>query len=368
MGGLVPRVRRIAVLRANGVGDLMFALPALDALKRAYPRAELVLLGAPWHRAFLSGRPGPVDRVEVVPAGPGIRDHEAPTGDPAELERFLAARRAEGYDLALQMHGGGRDSNKLVAALGARVSAGSRTPDAPPLDRWVPYVYLQHEVHRYLEIAGLVGAEPRGLEPRLAVTAADRAEAAGALPDDRRPLAVLHPGASDPRRRWPASSFAVVGDALARAGATVALSGVAAEAEAVAAVRARMAAPALDLCGRVSLGGLAGLLEHSAVLVSNDSGPLHLAAAVGAPTVGIFWTVNLANGAPPFRARHRPFVSHRLTCPECGRDGRRERCPHDRSLVADVDAAEVAAAARELIGAPVQDPAALARALDWRVL
>src|SRR3989442_10772331 len=63
----VPGVARIAVLRANAVGDFIFTLPALAAVKAAYPGAELVLLGAPWHERFLSGRPGPVDRVLVVP-------------------------------------------------------------------------------------------------------------------------------------------------------------------------------------------------------------------------------------------------------------------------------------------------------------
>lgn len=60
-------VRRIAVLRANAIGDLVFALPALDALRAAYHQAEIVLLGLPWHADFLAGRPGPIDRVEVVP-------------------------------------------------------------------------------------------------------------------------------------------------------------------------------------------------------------------------------------------------------------------------------------------------------------
>jgi ADP-heptose:LPS heptosyltransferase len=63
----VPGVRRIAVLRANALGDFIFALPALEALRAAYPQAEIVLLAKKWHATFLQGRPGPVDRVVVVP-------------------------------------------------------------------------------------------------------------------------------------------------------------------------------------------------------------------------------------------------------------------------------------------------------------
>ena len=157
-------------------------------------------------------------------------------GAPAALERFFAAMRAERFDLALQLHGGGRFSNPFVRRLGARVTAGSRTPDAEPLDRWLPYVYLQPEVARYLELAGLVGAPPVTLAPRLSVTAADRAEAAVAVGDDG-PLVVLHPGASDPRRRWAPQRFAAVGDALADEGATVAVTATRSERSVVDAAR-----------------------------------------------------------------------------------------------------------------------------------
>ena len=77
----LPDVRRIAVLRANALGDFIFTLPALDALRCAYPSAEIVLLGAPWHAKLWRDRPGPVDRVLVVPPAPGIR-----TPDPGEPE------------------------------------------------------------------------------------------------------------------------------------------------------------------------------------------------------------------------------------------------------------------------------------------
>ncbi|MCK1835355.1 glycosyltransferase family 9 protein, partial [Micromonospora sp. R42003] len=180
VGERVPDVERIAVLRANALGDFIFVLPALDALRSAYPSAEIVLLGAPWHAALWRDRPGPVDRVLVVPAAPGIRD-PGPGESPGDVPGFLAAARAERFDLALQVHGGGANSNPLVAGLGARVTAGLRAEGAPPLDRWLRYVYYQHEVIRYLEVAALVGAPATTITPSLAVTAADRAEAAAVL-------------------------------------------------------------------------------------------------------------------------------------------------------------------------------------------
>ena len=102
----LPDVRRIAVLRANALGDFIFALPALDALRSAYPSAEIVLLGAPWHAKLWRDRPGPVDRVLVVPPAPGIRTPEP--GEPeSSMDDFLAAAAGAEFDLAVQIHGGG---------------------------------------------------------------------------------------------------------------------------------------------------------------------------------------------------------------------------------------------------------------------
>ena len=170
----VPGVRRIAVLRANALGDLVFALPALESLRAAYPEAEIVLLGRAWHRAFLARRPAPVDRV--IPVPPGAIGDEPQRMDDARRKTFMDSLRAERFDIALQMHGGGRHSNPFVRAMGARLTAGPATPDAPPLDRVIPYVYYQSEYARCLEIVGLAGARPAGLRPRLAVTDADRAD------------------------------------------------------------------------------------------------------------------------------------------------------------------------------------------------
>jgi ADP-heptose:LPS heptosyltransferase len=351
--GWIPGVRKIAVLRANAIGDFIFTLPAFEALRAAYPQAEIVLLGQHWHNGFLANRPGPIDRVVVVPPSKGVygiagREEETEE-DPAELDRFFAGMRRESFDLAIQMHGGGRYSNPFVLRLGARFSVGMKTPEAPPLDRWIPYIYYQSEYLRYLEVVGLVGAKPVTVEPHIQVTGRDLAESLQAVPDTRRPLVVLHPGAGDPRRRWPAENFAALGDALAGEGALVLVTGTQVESDVAAAVITNMQVEAVNLCGRISLEALAGLFSRSQVVISNDSGPLHLAGAIGTPTVGIYWCGNSILAQPPLRKRNRLIISWRLECPVCGCSIIYSPCKHIFSYVDEVKVEDVLEAAREFV-------------------
>ena len=354
-GGVVAGVGKIAVLRANALGDLLFAVPALEALRAAYPSAEIVLLARDWHAEFVPGRIPAVDRVVAVPNAEGIWAPPGEAAGGAELHQFFARMQEERFDLALQLHGGGRNSNPFVRRLGARVTAGLRTPDAEPPDRWVPYFYYQSEVLRLLEAVATVGATPVRLEPRLTVLEADRAEADEHL-EGSGPFVTLHPGATDGRRRWPAERFAAVGHALATEGARVLVTGAAEEADIVGQVVADMEVPALGLAGALSTGGLAGVLSRCVVVVSNDTGPLHLAAAVGAATVGIYWCGNLINAGPLTRARHRPGISWRLHCPACGTDCISGECEHEDSFVADVPLEEVRESALDLLRSADESP------------
>jgi hypothetical protein len=107
---------------------------------------------------------------------------------------------------------------------------------------------------------------------------------------------------------------------------------------------------ATDLTGQLGLGGLAGLLKQTTLLVGNDSGPRHLAAAVGTATVAVHWGVSLGSYGPLYRARHRAPTAWRLHCPICGANGLQEDCRpfHEASFVADVTVDEVLA---EAVGA-----------------
>src|SRR6185312_15611981 len=167
------------------------------------------------------------------------------------------------------------------------------------------------------EIAALAGATTSRLEPRIEVTETDEAEAAPILEIIKgKPYVVIHSGADDERRIWPAGKFAEVSDALTDRGYGIILTGTSKEERTVARIAQAMRHEALP-CTSLKLGGLAALLRKSGLVISNDTGPLHLARAVGADTVGIFWAPNVLNWGPPNRMRHRLAISWQLECPQC---------------------------------------------------
>lgn len=354
-------VRRIAVLRGGGLGDLVFAFPAIAALAAAYPGAEVTLLGSPSHVALLGDRPGPIDAVEVLPVVPGVGDSSGTEVDDAATEAFVARMRERRFDLAVQVHGGGRNSNPFLLRLGARHTVGTRTPDAEPLERTIPYVYYQHEVLRALEVVALAGAastDARVLEPTEAELS--RGRALLGRDADERPVVVIHPGATDPRRRWPAERFGELAARLVAEGARVVVVGDASDAEAGATI-VEVAGRAsgrpddvVSLADRLSLSDLVGVLADADLVVADDSGPRHLAESLGTPTSAIFWFGNVINAGALGRTHHRIAMSYRTTCPVCHTDITQvgwtaERCEHDDSVVADVTLDEVWANTVELL-------------------
>ncbi|RPJ51920.1 MAG: glycosyltransferase family 9 protein [Chloroflexi bacterium] len=343
---IFPGVNKIAVLRATALGDMIFALPALKALHCAYPQAEIVYLGRDWHAGFLPGRLPGVKRVVAVPPVKCIEQlAQGLVIDPAAEADFFGRMQAENFDLALQMHGAGEFSNPFVLKLGARFSAGLRSPKAPPLDRWIPFGYYQNEVIRLLEVAALAGANTvsTSLQPCLPVLDADLAAAAPFLDGLRRPFAVIHPGSTDPRRCWSPEKFATVADWIAGQGLEIILTGQGEDGARIQAVQENMRAHALNLCDRLSLPALTGLLSHSALFVGNDSGPLHLALAVGAQAVGLFWVEYILNSMPLLRGNFYPLISWQRQCPRCGRfldkaeaDHPAGPCTHYVSLIEEI--------------------------------
>lgn len=371
-GNLPPALpfspRKIAVLHAKALGDFIVILPALDAIKETYPDAELILLAKPWVKAFLGGRPSPVDRVIGIPPLAGVngpvesKDRACDTNGCAclrEVDRFSQAMQGEKLDVVIHMQGDGKSVNPFINKFAARVTAGMCNPPAESLDRSIPYVHYQSEILRNLEVAALIGAHTTstGFEPRIEVTESDERKAKPVRQLIKgKPYVIIHPGADDFRRVWPAARFAEIGNYLANKGYEVVVTGTPKEEEGILDVTRSINRSAIP-CTWLGLGSLAALLQKSALVISNDTGPLHLARAVGARTVGIYWAPNVLNWGPLSRDRHRIAISWQLECPQCGIrpvspwpfQPQRPDCSHSYSFVESVPVAEVLGLARELL-------------------
>ncbi|WP_175545008.1 glycosyltransferase family 9 protein [Variovorax sp. OV329] len=233
----------------------------------------------------------------------------------------------ERFDLLIQLHDSGEALNPMVAACGARQTAGFAEPGRYSGDPMlhVPLPRRGHEILRLLAVVDHLGIPRRGLHLDWPVRARDRAAAAELVPIGT-PLACLHPGADLPSRRWGARHFAAVGDRLAREGFRIAILGTADERALCAQVAAHMREPAIDLAGRTDWWSLGAVVEASAVVVTNDGVLSHLASAVGTPSVVVGCGSDASRWAPLEPQRH-VYLSQDLPCQADPHEGcRLPRC------------------------------------------
>jgi ADP-heptose:LPS heptosyltransferase len=298
-------IRRIAVLRALYLGDLVVSIPAFRSLRAGFPDAEITLIALPWARHLVRNLGGYLDRFVPFVGYPGMNDVQA---DPDRVERFVAEQRSYTYDLVIQMHGAGRQSNPCAHDLGGRLTAGYYLGERPTyLDMAAPYPEHLPEALRCLELAKLLGCPERGPQLEFSIRPTDTWLARRLLAplSGSGPLIGIHPGAKSPTRRWPAEDFAALADTLSkRLGARIVLTGMPDE-EAAAAVKECMTESVLDLSGRSSLGTLAAVLDALDLLIVNNTGPAHLAEAVGTPTVRIWDLDEPGRWEPLDTSRHR---------------------------------------------------------------
>jgi len=299
--------RRVAVLRALQLGDMLCAVPALRAIRAAWPDAEIVLIGLPWARAFVERFDAYLDGFREFPGWPGLPEREPELG---RIPAFLAGIQAERFDLVIQLHGSGPFVNPLIALMGATRSAGFALPGGyrPDPDLFLPWPEEGLEIRRLLALVKFLGIPWRGDQWEFPVRDADRqalGSIGGAADLSARAYACVHPGASIVPRRWPPGRFAAVADALAARGLRVVLTGTSGEAGLCREVARLMRHPALDLSGRTDLGSLAALLDGARLLICNDTGVSHVAAGLGLPSVVVSTGENPGRWAPIDRGRHR---------------------------------------------------------------
>src|SRR6185312_11141692 len=315
----LKNIKKIAILRANALGDFIVTLPAIQAIRKTYPEAEIVLLGKPWHKDFLIPARSPVDRVIVVPIMKGIRDEMNESENFEEQELFFKEMEKEHFDIAIHFQGNGISANPFINRLNATITVGLTSENALPLDRSVPFYYYQSETLRYLEVSKLIHATTDDPESHINVLPKDEEEIKGLLSFlENKPFIVLHPFVIDIRRTWPSENYAPLADRLKEKNIEVVFTGSESDCAGVEDIISGMKHKAINACGTLSIGGLSAILKHADLVIAADTGPLHLARAVNTPTVGIYWAPNLINWGPLSRSIHRPVISWNMTCPFCG--------------------------------------------------
>ena len=311
--------RRIAILRALQLGDLLVAVPALRAIRHHFPVAEITLIGLPWAASFVQRYSHYIDRFVEFAGYPGLQEQPF---DAQRTAHFLAEQRDYRYDMVIQMHGSGQSSNSLAGELGAQTTVGYYEGTPPTgLTLGAPYPHDKHEIWRNLELAALLSCsllDPRFEFPLFEDDYAEASVLLRSLPRADRPWIGLHPGSRPPARRWPVEYFALVANDLAqRFDAQIILTGGPDEVQTVRAVLEHMKAPALNLAGKTSLAGLAALISKLDLFISNDTGPSHIACAVDTPSITIFGPADFQRWAPLDTERH-PFVRRPVACSPCG--------------------------------------------------
>jgi heptosyltransferase I len=315
---------RILVVKLSSFGDVLHALPTLEALRDAYPQAHITWLVEAAYAPLLSGHPA-LDEVWMAPR---LRPAEFFSGpNLTRLRRLLQQLRARPFDLVLDVQGLLKSAVWVARARSPRKVGYDKTRELsylPLTERVPPFDPEAHAVWRYLNLAHYLGAPPAPPRFRLGLDAA--ADISALIPAADRPLVVLHPGARWTSKLWPPASWAHLSDWFHGRGFQVAVTGSAADQELVAAIVGQSQAPRFNLAGRTSLAQLAAILRQARLAVTTDTGAMHLAAALGTPVAALFGpTAPWRTG--PFGDGHQ-VVRLDLPCSPCFK----RQCPSPRCL------------------------------------
>lgn len=322
--------RNILCVRLDQLGDVLMTGPAIRALKESAPNRRITLLTSA--SGAEAGRLLPhVDEVVVYEA-PWMKASPARPDSGQDLS-LIQALRTFRFDAAAIFTV--YSQNPLPAALLCYLAdiplrlAHCRENPYHLLTQWVketePESGCRHEVQRQLDLVASIGA--RGLETRMSISIPDESydlvdALLGAVMAADQPWAIMHPGATAESRRYPAESFAAVAGRLVRhLGWRVIFTGTEPERELIEHIRTLMQAPSQSLAGALSLGDFAALLSRAPLLISNNTGAVHVAAAVGTPVVDLYALTN---------PQHQPWMvpqrvlfhdvpckfCHKSVCPE----------------------------------------------------
>jgi len=356
--------KRILVIRLDLIGDLVLSLTVVRALKRTYPEAEIDLLAIPASAKVATYDPY---LSEIITYDPNIwRRPQAllRSKNWRELRALLRRLHARHYDLAISVYANWAAVLAVLSGAKRRVGYGSEgfpgfmtdpVPGGIP-GRWRHYAPLdnKHEVDYCLQLAQAAGATltPADRRPRLYVDEQTRQQVEqllrqeGVQPD--QPLIVCHINSNNGQsKRWPLPFWSMLIDRLIRQeGAAVVLTGATGDLPQIDKVISRMQEHAINLAGKTSLTQLIALLQRADLLISGDSGPLHMGVACGTPIVGIYGPTNPALGGPV--DPHATILRSGIWCSPCYNAQAPADCPfYTTQCMKNILPARVFAAAQD---------------------
>jgi len=317
--------RNVLVVRLDNLGDVLMTTPAIAAIKHGSPHARVTLLCSKTGAAALKHIPVVDDAIVYdapwVEGGDAMRAAE---GD----RRMLGALARRRFDAAVIFTV--CTQSALPAALMCRMAgiplrlAHSRENPYDLLTHWVRDTEvcatgMRHEVARQLDLVRSVGFHAADERMQFRYPAADvlsmRRKFVQAGGDLLRPYVVVHPGATAASRRYPAERFGVAAQSVVdESGCQVVFTGGSDEAALIGIAQSRMQAPGVSLAGQLTLGELAALIAGAQVIVCNNSGPVHIAAAVGTPVTVLYALTNPQH--TPWKVPSR-VLNHDVPCRYC---------------------------------------------------
>ena len=330
-------VKRILIRSTNWVGDTVMMLPSLVAVRETFPRAEITVLANPWVLPLLENHPA-VDRTIVIDKGRGV------ISAAKEVLLIISRVRNLRFDLAVLFQ------NAFEAALlsylgGARYRVGYNT-DGRSL--FLTHTVIRdkailsaHQVDYFLGLVDTMGWQVTETKPVVYLSKEDTKTISRMLSSegicDNDMLVGLNPGAAyGPAKRWPAERFAVIGDwASKRWNAKVVLFGSSSEAAIAKEVATLMKAEPLNVCGKTTLGQAMALIKRCDFFLTNDSGLMHIAAALNRPLVAVFGPTDHVQTRPV--SRNARMVRHDLECSPC----LKQVCPLDQRCMLSIEPHEV---------------------------
>ncbi|GAB4195702.1 MAG: hypothetical protein OHK0022_12610 [Roseiflexaceae bacterium] len=365
MPGAIPpewrAARRVLAIRIDNLGDVLVTTPAIHAIRQSLPEAELTLLASPVGAQV--GRLNPDLDDVLVYQSPQMDPWARLPHDSTREQQVIALLRERRFDAAV-IFTSFRQCPLVpaylcyLADIPLRAAASIEGPGSLLTTRHKHPERMMHEVERGLDLVGALGMTTDETDLVLRVPPDLRFTISAFRLGERRtakrqgqgfasdtPLVVLHPGCSMPARTYPWEQFAAVADLLVeQLGAQVALTGGPDERELVARVRSRMRHPALDLAGALSFAGLCALIEAADLTITNNTGPMHIAAALKTPVVALFALTNPPEQWGPWRVPHR-LLFHDVPCRLCYS----RACPYGHECLRLVTPEQVLAAAAELL-------------------